>query len=186
MIQWDKHIKIWQLVGAVLAVPAGVAGTYGVFHNYLSDGVSCPQLKSSIIATLERNISAEAKRALLQETVRNPTDDAATQIPTRAWFSTPKRAASDFGYPAERSGGRRPADNFRVVEDRREARMVVMIRRCKRNEQANFDADGIPVSSKSPPQIGCCFQPGRSRPSGLIRKSMTAPCCRAESRWALA
>ena len=51
MIAWDKHIKVWQLVGAVLAVPAGILGTYGAYKTYVSGNVSCPELRASIIST---------------------------------------------------------------------------------------------------------------------------------------
>src|SRR5689334_1966873 len=69
VIAWDKHVKIWQLLGAVLAVPAGIAGTYGAYKTYFSENVSCPELRASIISTLERNIPQEPKRALLREGV---------------------------------------------------------------------------------------------------------------------
>jgi hypothetical protein len=68
-IAWDKHIKVFQLVGALLAIPAGVAGTYSVYHTYMSGGVSCSDLRNSIIATLDRNIAPEAKNKLLRADV---------------------------------------------------------------------------------------------------------------------
>jgi len=156
MIQWDKHIKIWQLVGAVLAVPAGVAGTYGVFHNYLSDGVSCPQLKSSIIATLERNISAEAKRALLQETVAQFDKRCGDTDPdARVVFDAATSPRQISAAPPSAAAGAAPLAIFGLSKTGEKRGWVAMIRRdAERNEQANFDADGIPVSSKSPPQIG--------------------------------
>ena len=69
MFQLDKHIKFLQFLAALLAIPAGVAGTYAVYSRYVSGGVSCNELRSTIIATMDRNISADAKRTLLKEDV---------------------------------------------------------------------------------------------------------------------
>jgi len=71
MFQIEKHIKFLQFLGALLAIPAGVAGTYAVYHNYMSGGVSCNELRSTIIATMDRNISLDAKKTLLKEDVGN-------------------------------------------------------------------------------------------------------------------
>jgi len=81
MFAWDKHIKIWQLVGALLAVPAGIAGTYSVYRNYVSGGVSCGELRSSIISVLDKNLSADIKRTLLREDVERFEKDCGDQDP---------------------------------------------------------------------------------------------------------
>jgi hypothetical protein len=69
MFQLDKHVKFLQFLAALLAIPAGVAGTYAVYRSYMSGGVSCNELRSTIIATMDRNISPDAKRTLLKEDV---------------------------------------------------------------------------------------------------------------------
>jgi hypothetical protein len=48
-----------------LAVPAGIAGVYSAYHSYFSPEVRCQEMRNSTLVTLEKNIPAEAKRALL-------------------------------------------------------------------------------------------------------------------------
>jgi hypothetical protein len=56
-----------QFIGAALALPAGAAGVYSAYHNYFSPEVMCQEMRNSTLATLEKNIPAEAKHVLLRK-----------------------------------------------------------------------------------------------------------------------
>jgi hypothetical protein len=58
-----------QFVGAALALPAGAAGVYSAYHNYFSTEVICQEMRNSTLVTLEKNLPAEAKHALLRKQV---------------------------------------------------------------------------------------------------------------------
>jgi hypothetical protein len=64
-VQIEKLTTSLQLIGAALAVPAGIAGVYSAYHSYFSPEVRCQEMRNSTLVTLEKNIPAEAKRALL-------------------------------------------------------------------------------------------------------------------------
>lgn len=65
----EKLTTSLQFVGAALALPAGAAGVYSAYHNYFSSEVICQEMRNSTLATLEKNIPAEAKHALLRKEV---------------------------------------------------------------------------------------------------------------------
>jgi hypothetical protein len=58
-----------QFVGAALALPAGAAGIYSAYHNYFSSEVICREMRNTTLVTLEKNLPAEAKHALLRREV---------------------------------------------------------------------------------------------------------------------
>jgi hypothetical protein len=66
LVNIQKLTTSLQLIGAALAVPAGAAGVYSAYHNYLSPEVICQELRNSTLVTLEKNIPTEAKRVLLR------------------------------------------------------------------------------------------------------------------------
>jgi hypothetical protein len=65
----EKLTTSLQFIGAALAVPAGIAGLYSAYHSYFSPEVRCQEMRNSTLVTLEKNIPAEAKRALLHTDV---------------------------------------------------------------------------------------------------------------------
>jgi hypothetical protein len=65
----EKLTTSLQLIGAALAVPAGIAGVYSAYHNYFSPEVRCQEMRNATLVTLEKNIPTEAKRALLRTDV---------------------------------------------------------------------------------------------------------------------
>jgi hypothetical protein len=69
MVKIEKLTTSLQFLGAALAVPAGAAGIYSAYHNYFSPEVMCQEMRNSTLVTLEKNIPAEAKRALLRKEV---------------------------------------------------------------------------------------------------------------------
>ena len=64
---WTKLATLFQLTGAVLAIPAGLAGVYSAYRTNLSTEVACLNLRTSILGTLERQIDVNAKRVLVQK-----------------------------------------------------------------------------------------------------------------------
>ena len=66
-MQIEKLTTSLQFIGAALAVPAGIAGIYSAYHSYFSPEVRCQELRNTTLVTLEKNIPAEAKRALLHD-----------------------------------------------------------------------------------------------------------------------
>jgi hypothetical protein len=177
MITWDKHIRIWQLCGAILAVPAGIAGTYEAYRNYLSDGVSCSELRGSIIATLDRNIPAEMKRTLLHETIADFDKNCAAKDPdARVVFdealSTPPTPASGTGPVANAP----PVPIFGLSKSGERRGWVAMIRRdANHDEVSNFDAGGTPVLSKAAPAVGAVVTTRRPMPVWLEPMSANDP-----------
>jgi hypothetical protein len=167
MTTWDKHIKVWQLLGAILAVPAGVAGTYEAYSHYVSNGVSCPNLRGSIISTMERNIAPDAKRTLLREAVADFDKNCAQNDPeARAIFdaaiATPSVPAS--ARPAAATAGA----IFGLSKTGERRGWVAMIRRdANHDEIANFDAGGFPVISNTPPAVGSVLTARRLVPVWL-------------------
>jgi hypothetical protein len=69
MVNIEKLTTSLQFLGAALALPAGAAGIYSAYHNYFSPEVLCQEMRNSTLTTLEKNIPAEAKHALLRKEV---------------------------------------------------------------------------------------------------------------------
>ncbi len=151
MVAWEKHIKIWQLIGAVLAVPAGVAGTYSVYRNYVAGGVSCPELRSTIIATLDRNIAADIKRTLLKEDVERFETNCGDKDPdARVIFH-----AAISPQPAAQSNAAavQPTAIFGLSRSGEKRGWVNLLRRqADGMTETNFE--GPPITLKSLPGVG--------------------------------
>jgi hypothetical protein len=65
----EGFVKLWQVAGAALGIPAAAAGTFAAYQNYFSTEVTCQKLRNNIIATMERNVAPETKRSLLRKDV---------------------------------------------------------------------------------------------------------------------
>lgn len=157
MFALEKHIKIWQLVGAVLAVPAGVAGTFSVYRAYVVGDVSCEQLRSSIIGVLDKNIDAETKRALLRKDVANfdthcGAKDADAQVIFDAALELPATAQSATAQkrPAAGSGA-----IFGLSRGGEKRGWITILRRNSDGQlEPNFASGGEPMTARSAPEIG--------------------------------
>jgi hypothetical protein len=62
-------VRVVQIAGAAVGIPAAVAGTYSAYQNYFSTDMACHKLRDTIIVTMERNVAPEIKRALLRKDV---------------------------------------------------------------------------------------------------------------------
>lgn len=56
-----------QLGGTLLALPAGIIGIYSTYQSSFSTEASCRTLRTAILSTLDKNIEAPAKRALVHK-----------------------------------------------------------------------------------------------------------------------
>src|SRR5215813_4214975 len=65
----ENVVKLLQMTGAALAIPAAAAGTFAAYQNYFSSDVTCQKLRSNIVAVMERNVAPETKRSLLKKDV---------------------------------------------------------------------------------------------------------------------
>jgi hypothetical protein len=68
-MDWAKLTTYMQLTGAALAIPVAAGGTYSVYQNYFANDPACQKLRTSIVATMERNVPPDAKRTLLRKDV---------------------------------------------------------------------------------------------------------------------
>jgi hypothetical protein len=65
----ENLVKLLQMTGAALAIPAAAAGTFAAYQSYFSSDVACQKLRTNIVAILERHVAPETKRSLLKKDV---------------------------------------------------------------------------------------------------------------------
>src|SRR5262252_7152077 len=65
----DNLVKLLQMTGATLAIPAAAAGTFAAYQSYFSSDVTCQKLRNDIVAIMERHVAPETKRSLLKKGV---------------------------------------------------------------------------------------------------------------------
>jgi len=65
----ENLVRVLQIAGAALSIPAAAAGTFAAYQSYFSADVSCQKLRNNIVAILERNVTVETKRSLLRKDV---------------------------------------------------------------------------------------------------------------------
>jgi hypothetical protein len=66
---WTKLVATLNVCGVLLAVPAGAAGLYTTYLPSFSSEGTCRALRSSILSTLEKDVNATVKQALLRKDV---------------------------------------------------------------------------------------------------------------------
>ncbi len=156
MFELDKPVKILQLIGAALAIPAGLAGTVAVLRNFGAGGVSCHDLRNSISTTLERNIAADAKRALVRGDVEQfnkycAADDPDSRIVFNAAIAPEKPPRSNSPKPAGTQDNT-PAMIFGLSRSGERRGWVALIRHdVEHHEQINFDGFAISATAMPPP-----------------------------------
>jgi hypothetical protein len=62
-------VKVLQIAGAALGIPAAAAGSFAAYQNYFSNDATCQKLRTNIVATMERSVAPETKRTLLRKDV---------------------------------------------------------------------------------------------------------------------
>jgi hypothetical protein len=65
----ESLVRMLQIAGAALSIPAAAAGTFAAYQSYFSADVNCQKLRNNIVAILERNVATETKRSLLRKDV---------------------------------------------------------------------------------------------------------------------
>jgi hypothetical protein len=65
----ENLVRILQITGAALGIPAAAAGTFAAYQNYFSADVTCQKLRNNIIGIMERNVALDTKRSLLRKDV---------------------------------------------------------------------------------------------------------------------
>jgi hypothetical protein len=65
----ENLVKVLQIAGAALGIPAAAAGTFAAYQNYVSNDGTCQKLRSNIVAIMERSVAPETKRTLLKKDV---------------------------------------------------------------------------------------------------------------------
>ena len=65
----ENLVKVLQIAGAALGIPAAAAGTFAAYQNYVSTDGTCQKLRSNIVAIMERSVAPETKRTLLRKDV---------------------------------------------------------------------------------------------------------------------
>jgi len=65
----ENLIKLLQIAGAALGIPAAAAGTFAAYQSYFSIDVTCQKLRNDIIGIMERDVPADTKRSLLKKGV---------------------------------------------------------------------------------------------------------------------
>jgi hypothetical protein len=65
----ESLVKLLQIAGAALGIPAAAAGTFAAYQSYFSSDATCQKLRNNIVAIMERNVAPETKRSLLKKDV---------------------------------------------------------------------------------------------------------------------
>ena len=65
----EHLVKLLQMTGAALAIPAAAAGTFAAYQSYFSPDVTCQKLRNDIVGILERNVAPDTKRSLIKKDV---------------------------------------------------------------------------------------------------------------------
>jgi len=68
-MNWEKTTNMFQLVGAAIGIPAAAVGTYAVFRTNFSTDAICQAQRTSILASIDKNLPADAKFTLLHKDV---------------------------------------------------------------------------------------------------------------------
>ena len=79
----ENLVRLLQMTGAALAIPAAAAGTFAAYQSYFSSDVTCQKLRSNIVAIMERHVAPETKRSLLKKDVTDSTSSAGTVTMSR-------------------------------------------------------------------------------------------------------
>jgi hypothetical protein len=108
----ESLVKLLQIAGAALGIPAAAAGTFAAYQNYFSTDVTCQKLRTNIVATMERNVAPETKRSLLRKDVHefdklcgDGDPDARTIFHAAIEAEHPATAAAEAGHATTADAG---------------------------------------------------------------------------------
>ena len=170
-------VKLLQVAGAALGIPAAAAGTFAAYQNYFSTDVTCQKLRNNIIATMERSVAPETKRSLLRKDV-NEFDklcgegdpDARTIFHAAVAVEHPAPAAAESGHATTADAA--PATCRRrsriCLAARRSSQSAYSVRRAPRSIMAGLrwvagsPGLGCPISTDMRFRTRRCRRPVRS------------------------
>jgi hypothetical protein len=194
MASFDKPTKIAQLLGTLLAIPAGLAGSYAVFRSIRSGGVDCTDLRASIIGTMEKKIAPDAKRTLLRHDVESfdvhcGDEDPEARVVFDSALASPQAAPSARPPDAVADG---PGAIFGLSRSGERRGWVTLLRHGRGgSEIVHFD--GFAISTTSLPPAGTLLQarqllpvwlepyPGPNDPSRLQGRIAPGACVKVLS-----
>jgi hypothetical protein len=67
--RFTRTFHVLQMLGALIAVPAGLGSAYTMYKTNYSAEVTCQNLRASIVAMIDRNVDAGIRRALVRRDV---------------------------------------------------------------------------------------------------------------------
>jgi len=70
-VTWDNLAKALQIAGAALAIPVAAAGAWSAYRTFFSTDVACQNLKNAIVVTMEKQMTLDAKRALVENDIED-------------------------------------------------------------------------------------------------------------------
>jgi len=139
----------------LLAIPAGVVGTYSAYRTYMAGGVSCSDLRNSIIVELDKNLAADVKRTLLRRDVEQFTKRCGDDDPdAKVIFEASVAPAQAAQATAPKSAAAGPTPIFGLSRSGERRGWVAYFRRKPGgNTEPNFD--GIEqITPRSLPELG--------------------------------
>jgi len=64
-----RFVTVIQMVGSVLAVPVGIASAYSFYRANFAPETTCQNLRSGIVAMLDKNVDVSTRRAIVRRDV---------------------------------------------------------------------------------------------------------------------
>ncbi len=159
----QRVVTSLQFLGAALGIPAAAAGSYSAYQNYFSSEATCQRLRTNILATMERRIAADTKRALLRKDITefdkscgDSDPDARTVFLAALQEMEPRAAAPAAGAPVRADSAspperRQPIGMFGAAGSG-DRGWVALGRREARSWMVNFS--GFDISETSLPPAG--------------------------------
>src|SRR6516164_8436331 len=130
-------VNVFQLVGALLAVPVALGSAYSLYRANFSPEPTCQSLRAGIISMLDKNVDASTRRALVRRDVEafEQTCGAVDPDATKAFKAL---LAADKELPA----GPAPVVTETKAE-RTEALPIETVRRAEPREQTVSDTQWL-------------------------------------------
>ena len=169
----ESLVKVLQIAGAALGIPAAAAGTFAAYQNYFSTDVTCQKLRSNIVATMERNVAPETKRSLLRKDVNefdklcgDGDPDARTIFHAAVAAEHPAAEAAETGHATASAAVVPPGQRHRGA--RSSSRSVCSVPPAPKSTTAGLRSaagspgPGYPISTDTRSWTRRCRRPARS------------------------
>jgi hypothetical protein len=175
---WEHYVKALQVAAAALGIPAAAAGTYTAYQTFFSNEGICHQLRGAILTTMEKNVPAETKHALLRKDVADFDQRCGNNDPdARAIFqaafqgadpspAAPRATATAQSSTAASSPGKpaSPIGIFGAPGAGEPRGWVALSRRDEKNSSWIYNFGGYAISEASLPPAGTVLTAQRMLP----------------------